>query len=178
MRELFRVEVSEEEGLPQVRYRFQRRAWEKLQRTLLGKTLIVTDIHEWSDADPVRAYRAQHRAGRAFRQARDTDCVAIRPQCHWTNQKIAVDVLCRVLAQALCGLLQRELHGQGVRRSIPALLRELGEIREVEVLYPPRGEGGQPTIQTTLSQMTDEQRRRFDILGLGDYTAWNPRSAC
>ena len=138
----------------------------------MGKTLIVTDNHDWSDADLVRAYRAQHRAERAYRQARDTDCVAIRPQCHWADQEITVDVLCRVLAQALCGLLQRELDGQeGVRRSIPALLRELGEIREVEVLYPPLREGDQPRIQTTLSQMTDEQRRMFDILGLGDYTA-------
>ena len=38
MRELFCAEVSEEEGLPQVRNRFQRRAWEKLQRSLLGKS--------------------------------------------------------------------------------------------------------------------------------------------
>ena len=79
--------------------------------------------------------------------------------------------MCCVLALALCGLLQRELDGQGVRRSIPALRRELGKIQEVEVLYPPRREGGQPTIQTTLSKMTDEQPRMFEILGLGDHTA-------
>ena len=82
-----------------------------------------------------------------------------------------VYVLCCVLALALCGLLQRELDGQRVRRSTPTLLRELGEIREVEVLYPPRRKRGQPTIQTTLSKMTDEQRQMFEILGLGDYTA-------
>ena len=46
LRELFRVEVSEDEGLRQVRYRFQRRAWEKVQRTLLGETLIFTDNHD------------------------------------------------------------------------------------------------------------------------------------
>ena len=171
MQELFRVEVSKEEGLPKVRYRFQRRAWEQLQRTLLGKTLIFTDSHDCSDADLVRGYRAQHHVESAFRQMQDTDCIAIRPQHHWTDHKIAVHALCCVLALALCGLLQRELDGQGVRRSIPALLRELAEIREVEVLYPPRREGGQPTIQTTLSKTTDEQRQMFEILGLGDCTA-------
>ena len=171
MKELFRVDVREEEGLPRVRYRFQRRAWEKLQRTLLGKTLLFTDNDDWSDAELVRGYRAQHHVESAFRQMKDTDCIAIRPQYHWTDQKIAVHVLCCVLALALCGLLQRELDRNGVRRSIPALLRELREIREVEVLYPPRREGGQPTIQTTLSQMTDEQRRMFALLGLGDYKA-------
>ena len=58
-----------------------------------------------------------------------------------------------------------------MRRSIPAPLRGLGEIQEVQVPYPPRREGRQPTIQTALSQMTHEQRRMFDILGLGGYTA-------
>ncbi|MDE0126604.1 MAG: hypothetical protein OXN97_18720 [Bryobacterales bacterium] len=75
-------------------------------------------------------------------------------------------------------MLERELDGHGVRRSIPALLRVLGEIREVEVLYPPRRVGSQPTIQTALSQMTGEQRRMFAILGLEDYTAQKSRLAC
>ena len=154
-----------------MRYRFQRRAWEKLQRTLLGKTLLFTDNDDWSDAELVRGYRAQHHVESAFRQMKDTDCIAIRPQYHWTDHKIAVHVLCCVLALALCGLLQRELDRNGVRRSIPALLRELGAIREVQVLYPPAREGGQPTLQTTLTRMSDEQRRLFAILGLGEYTA-------
>lgn len=171
MRDLFHVTVRDEEGLPRVRYRFQRRTWEKLQRTLLGKTLIFTDNHDWSDADLVRGYRAQHHVEGAFRQMKDTDCIAIRPQYHWTDQKIQVHVLCCVMALALCALLQRELDRHEVRHSIPGLLRELGAIREVQVLYPPQREGGRPTVQTTLSEMTDEQRRMFTILGLGDYTA-------
>ena len=55
------------------------------------------------------------------------------------------------------------------RRSIPALLPELGEIRALELLYSARREEGQPTIQTTLSRMTDEQRRMFAILVIGHY---------
>ena len=56
------------------------------------------------------------------------------------------------------------------RRSIPALLPELGEIRALELLYSARREDGQPTIQTTcLSRMTDEQRRMFAILVIGHY---------
>ena len=154
-----------------MRYRFQRRAWDQLQRTVLGKTLLFTDNDDWSDAELVRGYHAQHHVESAFRQMKNTDCIAIRPQYHWTDHKIAVHVLWCVLAEALCGLLQRELDRHGVRRSIPALLRELGEIREAQVLYPPAREGGRPTLQTTLSQMSDDQRRMFAILGLGDYTA-------
>ena len=166
MRDLFKVKVREEDGLPRVNYRFQRRAWEHLQSTLLGKTLLFTDQADWSDAELVRGYRAQHHVESAFRQLKDSDCIAIRPQYHWTDQKITVHVFCCVLALMLCGLLQRELSRHGVEDSIPALLDALAGIREVDVLYPAREEGGKPELRTTLSQMTDEQRAMYDILGL------------
>ena len=170
MRELFDVQVREEDGLPRVNYRFQRPAWEKLQSTLLGKTLLFTDQADWSDAELVRGYRAQHQVESAFRQMKDSDCIAIRPQYHWTDQKIAVHVFCCVLALMLCGLLQRELSRHGVSGSIPALLDALAGIREVDVLYPAREEGGEPELRTTLSQMTAKQRRMYEILGLDSHT--------
>ncbi|MCY3778087.1 MAG: IS1634 family transposase [Candidatus Aminicenantes bacterium] len=166
MRDLFAVQVREVDGLPKVNYRFQRRAWEQLQRRLLGKTLLFTDQAGWSDAELVRGYRAQHHVESAFRQLKDSDCIAIRPQYHWTDQKIAMHVFCCVLALMLCGLLQRELSRHGVKDSIPALLDALRGIREVDVLYPAREEGGEPVLRTTLSRMTDEQRTTYDILGL------------
>ncbi len=166
MRDLFAVQVREVQGLPKVNYRFQRHAWEKLQSTLLGKTLLFTDQADWSDAELVRGYRAQHQVESAFRQLKDSDCIAIRPQYHWTDQKIAVHVFCCVLALMLCSLLQRELSRHGVKGSIPGLLDALAGIREVDVLYPARQEGGEPELRTTLSQMTEEQRAMYDILGL------------
>ena len=169
MRDLFAVQVGEVDGLPKVNYRFQRRAWEQLQRTLLGKTLLFTDQAGWSDAELVRGYRAQHHVESAFRQLKDSNCIAIRPQYHWTDQKIAVHVFCCVLALMLCGLLQRELRRHGVQDSIPALLDALSGIREVDVLYPAREEGGEPVLRTTLSQMTDKQRRMYEVLGLENH---------
>ncbi|MCP4822992.1 MAG: hypothetical protein GY892_02635, partial [Shimia sp.] len=60
MKELFQVTVEERDELPWLTYRFDRRAWTKLQKTLLGKTLLFTDNDDWSDAEIVRGYRAQH----------------------------------------------------------------------------------------------------------------------
>jgi hypothetical protein len=42
MREIFHVEIGEENGLPTLSYRFDSRAWARLQRELLGKTLLFT----------------------------------------------------------------------------------------------------------------------------------------
>jgi hypothetical protein len=69
----------------------------------------------------------------------------------------------------LCSLLRRELHRKGIDRSIPGLLYELGGILEVGILYPsPKGQE-LPAIQTTLSEMSDEQRIFYEALNLERY---------
>jgi transposase len=170
MRELFAVDIGERAGLPTLSYRFDHRAWQRLQKTLLGKTILFTDNDDWSDAEIVRGYRAQHHVESAFRQMKDPHHIALRPQHHWTDQKVEVHVLCCVLALMLCALLRRELHQQGIERSIPDLLEQLGQIREVGVLYPPQGKRRTPTVQMVVSTMSTEQRALYDALDLGRLT--------
>jgi transposase len=169
MKDLFRVQIYESEGLPSLTYRFDNQAWDRLQKTLLGKTLLFTDNDQWSDAEIIRGYRSQHYVETAFRRLKDCHHISLRPQYHWTDQKIEVHVFCCVLALMLCSLLRRDLHQKGIDRSIPDLLDELGKIREVGVVYPPLGKKKTPTIQMTLSQMSDDQRALYGALGLSKY---------
>jgi hypothetical protein len=117
----------------------------------------------------VRGYRSQHQVETAFRDLKQVKHLSLRPQRHWTDQKIQVHVFYCVLALMLCGLLRRELDRQGIQRSLPALLEELGQIREVCVLYPAAGPGAEPTLQLTLSELTEEQRAIYQALDLGRY---------
>lgn len=169
MKDLFHVEVTERGGLPALNYRFDRRAWERLQTTLLGKTILFTDNHDWSDADIVRAYRAQHHVETAFRDMKDPHHICMRPQHHWTDQKIEVHVFCCVLALMLCSLLRRELHRKGIDRSIADILDSLQKVREVGLIYPPAEGKRTPRLKTTLSTMSTDQRELFDALDLGRY---------
>ena len=169
IKDLFQVEIYESEGLPSLTYRFDNQAWDRLQKTLLGKTILFTDNDQWTDAEIIRGYRSQHHVETAFRRMKDCHHISLRPQYHWTDQKIEVHVFCCVLALMLCSLLRRELHQKGIDRSIPDLLDELGKIREVGVVYPPLGKKKTPTIQMTLSQMSDDQRALYTALGLSKY---------
>ena len=171
MKELFDVTVEECDGLPWLTYRFNHEAWARLQRTLLGKTLLFTDNDEWSDAEIVRGYRAQHHVENGFRCMKDPHHICLRPQHHWTDQKIEVHVFCCVMALMLCSLLRRELQHQGIDLSIPALLEELGKIREVGVVYPPRDKRRSPTIKMTLSKLSEQQQKLYDTLDLKRYRA-------
>lgn len=59
------------------------------------------------------------------------------------HHSILVHVLSCVLALALCYLLQRGMGPKGMDGFIPALLRQLAGIQEVEVVYPPTSKGGE-----------------------------------
>lgn len=170
MKELFHFDIREQNGRTALTYRFDHAAWQRLQRTLLGKTLLFTDNDEWSDAEIVQAYRSQHHVESAFRCVKDPHHLSIRPQFHWTDQKIEVHVLCCVLAYMLCALLRRELHHKGIDRSIRAILDDLSGIREVGVIFPPhrarRGHEPTPVIKTTLSALSDDQRTLYNALDL------------
>lgn len=169
MKQLFDIDLTEVERLPALRHSFNAQAWESLQRTLLGKTLLFTDLADWSDAELVRGYRSQAHIEQAFRTLKDPRHIALRPQYHWTDQKIEVHVFCCVLALMLVSLLQRELDRAGLRGSIPEILDELGRIREITVLYPAGQPGQKPTLHTTLSEMNERQRELFTALGLDRY---------
>jgi transposase len=169
MKDLFQVEITQSEGLPKLSYRFDNRAWERLQSTLLGKTILFTDNDQWSDVEIIRGYRSQHHVETAFRRMKDCHHICLRPQYHWTDQKIEVHVLCCVLALMLSSLLQRELYQKGIDRSIPELLDELGKIQEVGCVYPPQGKRKMPTIEMTLSRMSDDQRALYEALDLKRY---------
>lgn len=169
--DLFTVTIEQKHGLPTLRYRFEHRAWQQLQKTLLGKTLIFTDNDDWSDAEIVRGYRAQHHVEAAFRQMKDPHHIALRPQYHWTDQKIEVHVFCCVLALLLVSLLTREMHRRAIPLSSSALLESLSAIREVGVLFPPADKNASPRLQMTLSSLSTEQRSLYETLDLSRYLA-------
>ena len=171
MRELFQVDIGQDSKLPTLSYRFDARAWARLQRELLGKTLLFTDNDDWSDAEIVRGYRSQHHVETAFRTMKDPHHISLRPQHHWTDQKIEVHVFTCVLALMLCSLLRRELSRAGIDRSIPHLLNTLGQIREVGVVFPPRANKLTPKLQMTLSAMNSEQQTLYQALDLDRYRA-------
>lgn len=172
MKRLFEVAVVEQEkGPPQLLYEFKQAAWEELQKNLLGKTILFTDNDDWSDVEIVHAYRGQHVVESAFRAMKDVHHIALRPQFHWTDQKIRVHVFICVLALMLASLLRRELHSNGVTLSIEAMLDTLGKIQEVTVVEPPQARCRTPRLRTTLTAMNTEQQHLFDVLNLGRYTS-------
>ena len=169
MKDLFVVKVVGKKGGPTLHFQFNHRAYLKLQRSLLGKTLLFTDNEQWSDEEIVAAYRGQHHVENAFRQMKDVRHVCFRPAHHWTDQKLMVHAFTCVLALLLCALLRRELAQNGVQLSVRRMLATLGGINEVQVALSTGR--GRPRISRTHSELEPPAKQLFQLLQLDRYLA-------
>lgn len=172
MKDLFATKITQEPGkFPRLSFRFLERAWQKLRRTLLGKTILFTDRDDWTDEQIVLAYRAQHHVEASFRRMKDIRFLTFRPTNHWTDQKLRVHACYCVLALLLGSLLRRQLAQKGIQVSVHHMLDKLTNVQEVAVFYPTAPGAKKPGVRTLLSELDDEQKRFVDVLGLQRYQA-------
>jgi len=169
MRDLIATAVTAEGGRPRLRYHVDRAAWDRLQRTLLGKHILFTDQDTWTDAAIVRAYRGQHHIEEAFKTMKHPHVVSWRPLHHWTDQKIRVHAFYCVLALLLRSLLRRTLAQRGLDLSIVKILATLGKVKEVALLY--RGPRSRTPPVIGYSRLDPLQKRLWEALDLDRFRA-------
>jgi transposase len=165
MRELFDVKIASDKKGVKIRWRFQKRVWNTLQKTLLGRTILFTSRSGWTDEQIVYGYRSQYRVESAFRSLKDPHCLSFRPTYHWTDHKLRVHALICVVALMILSLLRRRLAETGHALSIRAMLETLDGIRESRLAY--RGSGQRAETHTVLNTLNATQRACFDALDLG-----------
>lgn len=166
MKELFSASVTAGKGSRlSLRWRFKVKAWQTLQGTLLGKTILFTDRADWSEEQIVRAYRSQAHVESAFRAMKDPHYLSFRPTYHWTDQKLRVHALYCVIALMITSLLRRQLAQAGIPVSLARMLERLADIREVSLIYHD-AEAKSPRAQTILSDMDEEQNKILAALDL------------
>jgi len=136
----------------------------RLHEERFGKQVLMTDRHDWTDAEIILAYRGQSHVEEAFRQLKDPDHLAVRPQFHWTDQKVQVHTFLCLLAYLLARLVELEARQAGWRGGLDALLEELANIRLAMVLQPAGAQGGRPRCAWQLEDVEPETRNIFDKL--------------
>lgn len=165
MKETFKTSISSEKGFVKLQYHVDQNAIGHLSRTVLGKTILFTDNHEWSDEEIVRAYRSQYKIEHAFRDMKNPHFLGWNPRLHWTDQKIRVHAFYCVMALTLVSLLKRELASKGLSISTQSLMSNLNDIRESIIVYPQSG-GKPPKLSYSISRLTKIQKSLYDLLHL------------
>lgn len=152
------------EGADRLHYELDTAALEQLSNDLYGKRFLITDRNEWSDEQILIAYRGQSEVEEAFRQLKDDEHMAVRPQYHWTDQKICVHTFCCLLALLLGRVIEfkaRQLH---YAQGLSGLLDQLAAVRLAMVLKPAGNKGGRPRCEWTLERAEPEAMRLFHHL--------------
>jgi len=137
---------------------------QRLHEEQFGKQILMTDRHDWTTAEIILAYRGQSHVEEAFRQLKDRDHLAVRPQFHWTDQKVQVHTFLCLLAYLLARLVELEARKAGWRGGLDALLEELANIRLAMVLRPAGPQGGRPRCAWQLEEAKPETRSIFEKL--------------
>lgn len=163
IKDLVRVDVTSENGLPRLTYEVDHDALQELIHTRLGRTLLIAYNTQCEMNEIIRTYRDLAQIEDAFKSMKNVDYLRWRPSFHWTTQKLKVHGLYCVVALLLTALARQLTAKAKMELSIHALLNELNAIREVAVIYP-QGTLAHRKNHVTLSRMSTKQRKIAEIL--------------
>lgn len=121
--------VKLENGKRSITYYVDAKAFEKLADEVLGRKILISNRHQWSSAEIICAYRTQAKVEYAFRKLKNPYHLAVRPQYHWTDQKIKVHILICVIGYLLASAAYAKAKNAGYQRNIDNLMEDLRSIR-------------------------------------------------
>lgn len=124
-------------------YQFDQAAFDEIANNSLGRIVLMTDRHLWPTAEIIQGYRNQADIEAVFAHLKDPIHLALRPQRHWTDQKLHVHVLTCVIGYLLARLLHLRAQRAGAPFASPEhLLEALGQIRWATIARSTNGKGG------------------------------------
>jgi transposase len=139
-------------------------AKQHLANEVFGKRILITNRDSWSTEEILLAYRGQSHVEAVFRQCKDDEHLAVRPQFHWTDQKIQVHAFICLLALLLVRVVEREARKHHRHEGASGLLDMLATIRLAMILRPSTKKGGRPRAEWQLEETEPEVDRLFRAL--------------
>lgn len=103
-------------------------AFDKLKEEILGRKITVTNRHGWNNEEILLAYRGQAKVEYSFRNFKNPYHMAIRPQYHWTDQKIEAHFLMCIIGYLLTAYVYRKIK-HCYSRNVSHFMDDLKSIR-------------------------------------------------
>lgn len=153
LRQVLRIAYyPERKGSDRLVYCIDQQARRHLETEVFGKRVLISNRSDWSDEEILLAYHGQSEVEEAFRQLKDDEHIAVRPQYHWTDHKIHVHTFVCLLSLILGRVIEMQARKLGYTQGLSQLIDLLGEIRLAMVLKPSGKKGGRPRCQWQLEE--------------------------
>ena len=141
----------------------------------LGFRIIMTDRHHWSTADIIKAYYGQSFIEHTFKNLKNPYHLALKPQFHWTDQKIIVHYFGCVLGYQLSAIVWRQAKLEArYTGALDTLLDILNNIRLGTILEESKTRGRVKAIYK-LEEMSDEENVIMEALEIKDFHNNRPK---
>ena len=164
--EVLRYELTGQDPKLSLTYQFDQPAFDTLARDKLGRIVLMTDRDDWSTAEIIAAYHGQSKIEAVFAHLKDPLHLALRPQFHWTDQKLHVHVLICLLAYVLAWRVFRRAQGAGApHASMETLLDALTLVRRVTVARSASGKAPM-RVTTQLEEIDPPLASLLPLLGV------------
>jgi len=102
-----------------------------------GYRILITNQHDWSTKEIILAYWGQSKIENVFQKIKNPFHLALRPQYHWTDQKIEVHGFICLLAFLLVMVASKRARENGFTGTPDALLEKLSAIRLATFIESP-----------------------------------------
>ena len=165
MKQLLHVKVTARKKAPRLVYEADAGALARLADTYLGKKLVVSNDTARTTEELIQGYHSQYVIEHVFRNMKDRKTGCWWPLNHWTDSQVRVHGLYCTIAALLRALTLRRLRRAGMAISMPRMLKELSDMREIVNVFPAKGRKRQRT-QTVLSKTNEVQRKMVAMLEL------------
>lgn len=141
-----------------------------------GIRMLMTSRHDWSTKEIIEAYHGQFHIEHSFKNMKNPYHLAVRPQFHWTDQKIKVHFFICVIAYLLASLLWKQAKEKAnFTGTLDNLLDMLNNIRLVAILEANKEKRGAIKTIYKLEKMTPDEEVLIQALNLEKYHSNRPK---
>jgi len=136
----------------------------------MGFRIVMTNRHNWDTIDIVKAYHGQSAIEHAFKNIKNPYHLTLKPQFHWTDQKIIVHYFICVLGYLLSAIAWKQAREKAkYKGTLDNLLDTLNNVRLGTILEETnKNKRGRIKAIYKLEEMSKEESTIIDALEIKD----------
>ena len=138
-----------------------------LEHTRLGRRVLCTDRHSWSNGRIAYAFRGQWNVEELFRRAKKGGVAPWGPSHQWADSSLRLHTFATVVGLTLVSLARLAL---GTRKSAQSMMKTLAEVKATLVRVRTKERGRRATVMLA-PDLSAEQRKSVKAFDLG---RWMP----
>jgi transposase len=154
--------VQETRGRVSLRWYVDEAQRRLLERTRLGRRVLCTDHHLWSNGRIVHAFRGQWNVEELFRRAKKGGIAPWGPSHQWADNSLRLHTFATVIGLTLASLVRLTL---GSRKSAQSTMKTLSEVQATLVRVRTKNRGRRATVMLG-PDVTAEQRKAIKLFEL------------